>query len=210
MSRPIIKKEEIVTERLTLHPYRTEDRDRLVEMMQNPDITATFMVPDYSEEAEFYALADKLIEFSRIEDMTHLEYGVYLDGYMIGFVNDCGHDDEAIEVGYVIDPKYKGQGFATDLFFAVVYAVKILPFLNIPLWIWIWTVIIASAKITEILIASKKTHRLSIEHSFGNKLMGLLLFFLPLSVCVVDVKYTAPLVCAVATGTVIKETTNIC
>ena len=99
---------------------------------------------------------------------------------------------------------------AADLFFAVVYAVKILPFLNIPLWIWIWTVIIASAKITEILIASKKTHRLSIEHSFGNKLMGLLLFFLPLSVCVVDVKYTAPLVCAVATGTVIKEITNIC
>ena len=33
MSRPIIKKEEIVTERLTLHPYRTEDRDRLVEMI---------------------------------------------------------------------------------------------------------------------------------------------------------------------------------
>ena len=99
---------------------------------------------------------------------------------------------------------------AADLFFAVVYAVKILRFLNIPLWIWIWTVIIASAKITEILIASKKTHRLSIEHSFGNKLMGLLLFFLPLSVCVVDVKYTAPLVCAVATGTVIKEITNIC
>ena len=120
MSRPIIKKEEIVTERLTLHPYRTEDRDRLVEMMQNPDITATFMVPDYSEEAEFYALADKLIEFSRIEDMTHLEYGVYLDDYMIGFVNDCGHDDEAIEVGYVIDPKYKGQGFATEAVSAVI------------------------------------------------------------------------------------------
>ena len=99
---------------------------------------------------------------------------------------------------------------AADLLFAVVYAVKILPFLNIPLWIWIWTVIIASAKITEILIASKKTHRLSIEHSFGNKLTGLLLFFLPLSVCVADVKYTAPLVCAVATGTVIKEITNIC
>ena len=97
-----------------------------------------------------------------------------------------------------------------DLFFAVVYAVKILPFLNIPLWIWIWTVIIASAKITEILIASTKAHRLSIEHSFGNKLTGLLLYLLPLSVCIVDVKYGATLVCAVALGTVIKEITNIC
>ena len=99
---------------------------------------------------------------------------------------------------------------AADLLFAVVYAVKILPFLNIPLWIWIWTAIIAAAKITGILIASKKAHKLSIEHSFGNKLTGLLLFFLPLSVCVADVKYGAILVCAVATGIVIKEITNIC
>ena len=35
---------------------------------------------------------------------------------------------------------------AADLFFAVVYAVKILPFLNIPLWIWIWTAIIAGVE----------------------------------------------------------------
>ena len=99
---------------------------------------------------------------------------------------------------------------AADLFFAVVYAVKILSFLNIPLWMWIWVAVIGAVKITSILIASTKAHRLLIEHSFGNKLMGLLLFFLPLSVCVVDVKYTAPLVCAVATGTAIKEITNIC
>ena len=92
-----------------------------------------------------------------------------------------------------------------DLLFAVVYALKILPILNLPIGLWIWIVIIASAKITVILIASKKVHRLSIAHSFGNKLTGLLLFFLPLSICGVDVKYTATLVCAVATGTVIKE-----
>lgn len=97
---------------------------------------------------------------------------------------------------------------AADLIFTVVYAVKILPLLNIPLWIWIWTAIIATAKITSILIASKKAHKLSIEHSFGNKLTGLLLYFLPLSVCVADVKYTATLVCAVATGTVIIEIAN--
>lgn len=89
-------------------------------MMRNPEITATFMVPDYSEEVQFYALADKLIEFSQINDTTHLEYGVYLDGYMIGFVNDCGYDDEAIELGYVIDPAFKGRGFATEAVNAVI------------------------------------------------------------------------------------------
>ena len=85
---------------------------------------------------------------------------------------------------------------------------KILPLLNVPLWVWIWTAIIAVTKITGILIASKKAHKLSIEHSFGNKLTGLLLYLLPLSVCVADVKYGAPLVCAVATVTVIKEIAN--
>ena len=94
------------------------------------------------------------------------------------------------------------------MFFAVVYAVKILPFLKIPLWMWIWVAVIGAVKITSILIASTKAHRLLIEHSFGNKLTGLLLYLLPLSVHIADVKYGAILVCAVATGTVIKEMNN--
>ena len=120
MSRPIIKKEQISTARLTLRPFREEDKARLVEMMQNPEITATFMVPDYKEEAQFCALADKLIAFSRIEDTVHLEYGIYQEDCLIGFINDCGHDDDAIEVGYVIDPSCKGQGYATEALKAVI------------------------------------------------------------------------------------------
>ena len=95
-----------------------------------------------------------------------------------------------------------------DLIFAVVYAVKILPILKIPLWIWIWTAIIAVTKIICIVIASKKVHRLEIEHSLGNKLTGLLLFLLPLSACVADGKYGVILVCIVATITVIIEVFN--
>ena len=95
-----------------------------------------------------------------------------------------------------------------DLFFAVAYAVKILPLLNIPLWIWIWTIVIAVTKIANILIASKKTHKFLIEHSLGNKLTGLLLFLLPISVYAMDVEYGATLVCIVATATVIKEMAN--
>ena len=92
-----------------------------------------------------------------------------------------------------------------DLLFAVIYAVKILPLLNIPLWIWIWTAIIGAIKITGIFIASRNAHRMMIEHSFGNKLTGLLLYLLPLSVWIVDVKYGAAFVCITATVTVLKE-----
>ena len=96
-----------------------------------------------------------------------------------------------------------------DLFFAVVYAVKILPLLSLPLWIWIWTAIIAVIKITGVMIASKKTHKILIGHSYGNKLTGLFLFLLPLTIYSTAVKYGATLICIVATGTLIKEITNI-
>ena len=92
-----------------------------------------------------------------------------------------------------------------DLLFAVIYAVKILPLLNIPLWIWIWTAIIGALKITVIIIASGNAHRLMIEHSFGNKLTGLLLYLLPLSVWTANVEQVAVLACIAATVTVIKE-----
>ncbi|MDO4981997.1 MAG: CDP-alcohol phosphatidyltransferase family protein [Eubacteriales bacterium] len=97
---------------------------------------------------------------------------------------------------------------AADLFFAVIYAVRILPLLSVPLWIWIWTAIITVIKVIGIMIVSKKTHGLLIEHSFGNKLTGLLLFFLPLSTYLTDVKYGAIIVCVIATLTAIKETIN--
>ena len=96
-----------------------------------------------------------------------------------------------------------------DLIFAVIYAVRILPFLSVPYWIWIWTAIIAVIKIAGIVIAGRKAKKLSIEHSFGNKLTGLLLFLLPLSVYIADVKYSATVVCIAATVTAIGEIMKI-
>lgn len=92
-----------------------------------------------------------------------------------------------------------------DLVFAAVYAVRILPLLSVPFWIWIWTTVIAAVKLGGIIYTGKKSGKLSIMHSFGNKLTGLLLFLLPLSVGLINVKYGASVVCIAATGTVIGE-----
>ena len=94
---------------------------------------------------------------------------------------------------------------AADLFFAFVYAVRILPRLNLPLWVWLWTAGIAVIKSAGIVDASRKEQRLRIEHSFGNKLTGLLLYLLPMAVNVVDVKYGAALACTSATVAAITE-----
>ena len=45
---------------------------------------------------------------------------MYRDGYLIGFINDCGADDHTIEIGYTIDPAYKGQVYATEAVKAVI------------------------------------------------------------------------------------------
>ena len=92
-----------------------------------------------------------------------------------------------------------------DLIFAVVYAVRILPLLSVPYWIWVWIAIIAAIKVAGFVIAGRKAKKFSIEHSFGNKLTGILLFLLPLSIHAADVKYTATVVCVAATVTTISE-----
>ena len=92
-----------------------------------------------------------------------------------------------------------------DLLFALAYAVKILPRLSLPRWIWVWTAVLAAAKIVRIVASSRKERCLSIRHSFANKLTGVLAFLLPLTVCLTETAYAAALVCASATGAIIEE-----
>lgn len=92
-----------------------------------------------------------------------------------------------------------------DLLFAAAYAVRILPVLSIPLWIWFWIAGIAVVKIAGILWKSGKEHKLSIAHSFANKLTGLFVFLLPLTVHIIDVKYSSVVICIMATLAAIGE-----
>ena len=92
-----------------------------------------------------------------------------------------------------------------DLCFAAVYAVKVLPDLRLPIWCRIWIVLIAGIKITGIILRSRKECRLRIEHSFLNRLTGILIFLLPLTICIVNVTYSAGIVCAAAMVSAIDE-----
>lgn len=111
MQLPIIKKALIKTERLCIKPYTLEDFSGLAELLANPEITKTFMVPKFESFEQMENMIKRLISYSRTEDTKHLEYGIYFDAKLIGFINDCGVKNEEIEIGYVIHPAYQGHGY---------------------------------------------------------------------------------------------------
>ena len=86
-----------------------------------------------------------------------------------------------------------------DFTFVTASMIKILPRINIPQWLWIWGAVIASIKIGNIIWGYAAAKRFISLHSIMNKITGLLLFILPLTLRLVEPQYSFVLVCAVAT-----------
>ena len=66
---------------------------------------------------------------------------------------------------------------AADLLFFCVCAAKILPSLSLAAWIWLWSAVIAAAKITSYVLRRIKGRFESLHTSF-NKLTGTVIFIL--------------------------------
>jgi len=94
---------------------------------------------------------------------------------------------------------------AADFVFMAVCAVKILPVMNIPVWLWIWIVIIAIIKTANIVLGFVCRKEFVALHTFLNKTTGLLLFFLPFTLQFIELKYNFAVVCAIASISSIQE-----
>ena len=94
---------------------------------------------------------------------------------------------------------------ASDFVFMLVCAVKILPILHIPAWLWVWTLLIALTKILNIALVFIAKKKLISIHSAFNKITGLALFLLPLSLTFIDPTYSVLAICVLATVAVVQE-----
>lgn len=94
---------------------------------------------------------------------------------------------------------------AADFIFVAVCLMKLLPVLNVPAWIQVWTGIIAVIKIINLVYGFVVQKRLVTEHTLINKLTGLMIFVLPLTLFIMELKYSAAVVCVVATFSAIQE-----
>ena len=92
-----------------------------------------------------------------------------------------------------------------DFIFVAVSLFKLLPVIHIQEWLWIWIVVITVIKISNNmwgLISKKKIISL---HTIANKITGLFLFLLPLTLPFIDLHYSAPVACVIATFSAIQE-----
>ena len=92
-----------------------------------------------------------------------------------------------------------------DLIFVVVSIIRLLPAIHIQKWLWIWGGVIAIIKISNIILGYVSKNKFISLHTIMNKATGLLLFLLPLTISFVELKYTAIVVCSIATFSAIQE-----
>ena len=92
-----------------------------------------------------------------------------------------------------------------DIVFVIVCLVKLLPVLNIPVWLYVWIGIIALIKVINIISGFIVQKQFVAVHSTMNKVTGLLLFVLPLTFSFIDLKHSATVVCIFATFAAIQE-----
>ena len=92
-----------------------------------------------------------------------------------------------------------------DFIFVAVCSIKLLPILDIPVWLWVWIAVIALIKVINIVSGVVMHKKLAAVHSVMNKITGALCFLLPLTLSFIELKYSAIFVCTVATFAAIQE-----
>ena len=94
---------------------------------------------------------------------------------------------------------------AADFVFVTASLIKLLPAIHIPWWLWIWGGVIAVIKISNIIWGYVSKKQFISLHTIMNKVTGLLLFLLPLTIHFFELTYITIAVCSIATLSAIQE-----
>ena len=92
-----------------------------------------------------------------------------------------------------------------DIVFVTASLIKVLPTIDIPWWLLIWGIIIAIIKIANIILGYVFKKQFISLHTILNKITGLLLFLLPLTLSFLELKYSSIVVCSIATFAALQE-----
>ena len=94
---------------------------------------------------------------------------------------------------------------AADFVLVVVCLIKLIPAIHMPTWLIIWIIVIAVIKAINLISGYAMRKEIVVLHTVLNKATGILLFILPLTLTLIDLKYSGAFVSAVATFAAIQE-----
>ena len=124
--------------------------------------------------------------------------------YVVAGVSDMIDGTVARKTGTVSDFGSK-LDTAADFVLVAVCLIKMIPVLDIPIWLVIWIIVIALIKVINILSGYALRKEFAAVHTVMNKLTGIALFLLPLTLSIIDLKYSGMLVCTLATFAAVQE-----
>ena len=94
---------------------------------------------------------------------------------------------------------------AADLVLVAVCLIKLLPVCRLPMWLTVWIAGVALIKGINLVSGYVKQKRLVALHTVMNKVTGFLLFLLPLTLPVIDLRFSGAAVCTAATFAAVQE-----
>ena len=124
--------------------------------------------------------------------------------YVIAGVSDMADGVVARKTGTVSEFGSKFDT-AADFVLVVVCLIKLIPVIHVPTWLIIWIIVIAVIKAINLISGYVMRKEIVVLHTVMNKVTGILLFVLPLTVTFIDLKYSGAIVSAVATFAAIQE-----
>lgn len=104
----------------------------------------------------------------------------------------------ASEFGSVLDT-------VADFLLVAVCMIRLLPVIAIPVWLWVWTVIIAAVKIVNAVSGFAVQGKPVAVHTAANRITGLLLFTFPLTLRIIETAFSAVVICTAATFAAIQK-----
>ena len=103
---------ELQTDRLVLRSFQEMDREQGIRLLRNDEISKTYMLPEFEDDAAAESVFRHLLNQSQQE--KHFVRSICLENRLIGFLNDVEIKDGTVELGYVIHPDDQNQGYATE------------------------------------------------------------------------------------------------
>lgn len=124
--------------------------------------------------------------------------------YIIAGASDIADGAVARKTGTVSEFGSKFDT-AADFTMAAVCMIRLIPVIHIPTWLIIWIIIIAVIKAGNLIMGFTMLKQMAAIHTVMNKVTGVLLFMLPLTLAAIDIKHSGAFISALATFAAIQE-----